>query len=223
MIIRCENVGKTIRGVEVLRDISITMESGKVYGFWGKNGCGKTMLMRVISGLIRPTTGKVFFDDKVLWKDISFPESMGIMIENPAFLNEYTGYDNLKILASIKERIGEREIRQTLTDVGLDPDDKRKYRKYSLGMKQRLGVACAVMEKPAVVILDEPINALDESGVELVRKLFTRLKECGSLVIVACHDREEMNILADEIFVMGEGRIERKEEVAKDGKTNAAP
>lgn len=220
MIVKCESIGKIIRGVEVLKDINIVMESGKVYGFWGKNGCGKTMLMRVISGLIRPTTGSVSFDEKVLWKDISFPESMGIMIENPAFLNEYTGYDNLKILASIKERIGEKEIRQTLADVGLDPDDKRKYRKYSLGMKQRLGVACAVMENPAVVILDEPINALDESGVELVRKLFVRLKERGSLVIVACHDREEMNILADEIFVMGEGRVERKEKVEKHVETD---
>ena len=164
----CEHVCKDIKGTRVLDDINLELEGGKVYGLWGKNGCGKTMLMRCLCGFIQPTSGRVLVEGKELWKDISFPESVGVLIENPSFLNEYTGFQNLQILASIRKQIDEKVIREMLRCVGLDPYDRRKYRKYSLGMKQRLGIACAVMESPKLIILDEPINALDESGVKLV-------------------------------------------------------
>ena len=135
------------------------------------NGSGKTMLMRAISGLILPTSGKVYINDKELGRHISFPPSIGILIENPSFISNYTGFKNLKILASIQNRISDDEIRDAIRKVGLDPDDKRTFKKYSLGMKQRLGIAAAIMERPDIVILDEPINALDEAGAGLIKGL----------------------------------------------------
>lgn len=207
MYIELCDISKTIKGATVLKDINLRFEGGKVYGLKGKNGCGKTMLMRVISGLIKPTTGMVDINGKKLWKDIGFPESIGTLIENPSFIDGYTGYKNLKMLADIKGVIGESEVREAIEKVGLDPDDKRKYRKYSLGMKQKLGIACAFMENPDIVIMDEPINAIDQSGVELVRKILDDLKKTGKIIIIACHDADEMNMLADEIIHMEEGKI----------------
>ena len=207
MKIEIQNLCKTIKKVPILQDITVTFESGKIYGLKGKNGSGKTMLMRAISGLIIPNSGTINIDGEILGKDISFPRSIGILIENPSFLGNYTGYKNLEMLASIQNRIGEDEIRETLAEVGLDPDDKRTYRKYSLGMKQRLGIAAAIMEKPDIVILDEPINALDESGALKVREILWKLRDNGSIIILACHDAEELNLLSDEIYHIAEGKI----------------
>lgn len=207
MIIEICDYEKEIQKTPVLRKVNLTMESGVCYGFQGKNGCGKTMLMRAIAGLIFPTMGCVKVDGKVIGKDISFPESMGILIENPAFLPGFTGMKNLQLLADIRGKVGEEEIRKTLQEVGLDPDDKRKYRKYSLGMKQRLGIAAAFMEEPELIILDEPINAIDANGVEQVKQMIRKAKERGALLIVACHDKEELYSLADEIVVIEEGRV----------------
>lgn len=198
---------KVIRGVTILENVNLVLESGKCYGLKGKNGSGKTMLMRAVSGLINSTKGKVMIDGEVLGKDISFPRSIGVLIENPAFIANYTGYKNLELLACIKNKIGREEIRQKIIDVGLDPDDKRKYRKYSLGMKQKLGIACAFMEKPDIIILDEPINAIDEAGVEKVKEMIDKAKERGAIIITACHDAEELNELSDEIIQISEGRI----------------
>lgn len=209
MYIECQKVEKEIRGVTVLHDIDVRFEAGIVYGLWGKNGCGKTMLMRILCNLIHPTKGKVLVDGKELGKNCGYPVSIGALIENPAFLNEYTGFDNLWTLASIQGRVGPEKVRRAIQMAGLDPDDKRKYRKYSLGMKQRLGIACAIMEEPEIVILDEPINAIDENGVKQVREILNELKERGTLVIIACHDKEEMSLLADEIYLMAEGTIVR--------------
>ncbi len=207
MILELRDISKKIHGVTILQDINLVLNPGTIYGLWGKNGCGKTMLMRVMSGLIRPTKGSVCYDGKVLGKEMDFPESIGLLLENPAFLNAYTGLENLKALAEIKGIIGEDKIRETLKQVGLDPDDKRKYRKYSLGMKQRLGIACAIMEEPDLILLDEPINAIDEKGAEEIKKLIVALKEKGKLIVVACHDREDLKFLADEIIYMAEGKI----------------
>ncbi len=207
MYIELKDVKKDIRKATVLKDINVRFESGKVYGLQGKNGCGKTMLMRIICGLIKPTQGSVDINGKILWKDMSFPKSIGTLIENPAFIDGYTGFKNLKILASIKGKITDDDIRDAITRVGLDPDDKRKYRKYSLGMKQKLGIACAFMEYPDIVILDEPINAIDKDGVVLARAILDDLKKRDKIIIIACHDAEEMKILADEIIQMEEGRI----------------
>ena len=203
---------KEIHGVRILDDVNLTLEGGHIYGLRGKNGSGKTMFMRCLCGLIYPSSGNVSVNGQELGKIISFPESVGVLIENPAFLDCYTGFQNLKIIAMLRSRIDDADIRATLCEVGLDPDDKRKYRKYSLGMKQRLGIACAIMERPDIIILDEPINALDENGVELVRKLLVDLKQQGKLIIVACHDNEELESLADTIYSVKEGRITLEEE-----------
>ena len=165
------------------------------------------MLMRTICGLIRPTSGVVKFDDKILGKDYSFPPSIGVLIENPAFIPEYSAFKNLKVLASINSKVTDNEIKEVLEQVGLNPNDKKIYKKFSLGMKQKLGIANAVMGSPKVVLLDEPINAIDENGVENVRKIIAKLKEKGSIIIVACHDKEELEFLSDEIYTIFEGKI----------------
>jgi ABC-2 type transport system ATP-binding protein len=206
-VVRLEDYCKSFKSAEVLKHINLTLESGKVIGLKGKNGSGKTMLMRAISGLILPTSGKVYINDKELGRQISFPPSIGILIENPSFISNYTGFKNLKILASIQNRISDDEIRDAIRKVGLDPDDKRTFKKYSLGMKQRLGIAAAIMERPDIVILDEPINALDEAGAGLIKGLLDELKANGSLIIIACHDTEELNYLSDEIYEIYDGEI----------------
>ena len=198
---------KIIRGVTILDHVNLVFESGKCYGLKGKNGSGKTMLMRAVSGLISPTEGKVVIDGETLGKEISFPRSIGVLIENPAFIENYTGYKNLELLASIQHKIGKEEIRKAMLDVGLNPDDKRKYRKYSLGMKQKLGIASAFMENPDIIILDEPINAIDEAGVKNVKQMLNEAKERGAVIITACHDAEELQELSDEIIQISEGRI----------------
>lgn len=206
-VVRLEDYCKSFKSAEVLKNINLTLESGKVIGLKGKNGSGKTMLMRAISGLILPTSGKVYINDKELGRHISFPPSIGILIENPSFISNYTGFKNLKILASIQNRISDDEIRDAIRKVGLDPDDKRTFKKYSLGMKQRLGIAAAIMERPDIVILDEPINALDEAGAGLIKGLLDELKANGSLIIIACHDTEELNYLSDEIYEIYDSEI----------------
>ena len=210
-VVRLEHYTKNFKKVTVLDDINLTLESGKVIGLKGKNGSGKTMLMRAISGLILPTSGKVFINDKELGKQISFPPSIGLLIENPSFIANYTGFKNLKILASIQNKISDEEIREAIRKVGLKPDDPRTFKKYSLGMKQRLGIAAAIMEKPDIVILDEPINALDEAGAELIKGILDELKANGSLIIIACHDTEELNYLSDEVYEIYEGQLVDKE------------
>ena len=205
--IKISNLSKKIRGSQVLTDINLELKGGTVYGVSGKNGCGKTMLMRSICGLIKPTQGEIEINGKILWKDISFPQSIGALIENPAFLGGYTGFENLRILADIKGIATNEQIKETIAKLGLDPEDKRKYRKYSLGMKQKLGIACAIMEKPDVIILDEPINAIDEKGVTLVEEVLNELKEEGKIILIACHDKEELELLSDTIFYMEEGKI----------------
>lgn len=206
MNIEVRNLSKTIKGATVLNGVDLSLEGGRVYGLRGKNGSGKTMLMRALAGLIRPTVGEVIVDGRPLAAG-EFPPSVGIMIENPAFVGKYTGFRNLKYLAGIRNEIGDIDIERVLAEVGLDPHDKRTFKKYSLGMKQRLGIACAVMENPELLLLDEPINALDPAGVEMVQRLVARQKERGAIVVVACHDAEELDDLADEIYLMAEGRI----------------
>lgn len=210
MYIQLKDVSKSIKGAQVLNNISLRFESGKVYGLKGKNGSGKTMLMRAICGLIR-TKGEIDINGEILGKQISFPRSVGVLIENPAFISSYTGRKNLSVLASIQNKIGEKEITETLQLVGLDPDDKRTFRKYSLGMKQRLGIAAAVMENPDLIILDEPINALDENGAEQVRELLRINKERGAIILLACHDSEELTFLSDEIISISDGEITGRE------------
>lgn len=202
-----DHVSKTIKGIDILTDISMVLTSGHIVGFRGVNGSGKTMLMRLISGLIRPTNGTVSIDGKVLSKDISFPPSIGTLIENPAFLDGYSGFENLRILASIHNRITSENIKATISAVGLDPESYKAYRKYSLGMKQRLGIAAAVMEHPELILLDEPTNALDVDGVAMVKEIIQKEKDRGALIILCCHDSEVLNALADEVYHIQEGKL----------------
>lgn len=207
MEIKITSLTKKIGKSVVLENINLEFKGGRIYGLRGKNGSGKTMLMRVISGLILPTSGNVEINGRILGKDMSFPESIGILLENPAFIDSFSGYRNLKALADINRLISEEDIKETIQRVGLNPEDKKKYKKYSLGMKQRLGIAAAVMEKPEIILLDEPINALDESGVKEIRDLLFELKSEERIIIVACHDREELEYLADEIIEISDGKI----------------
>lgn len=210
MKIEVVNADKYIKKSLILKGVNLTLEGGKIYGLQGPNGGGKTMLMRLLCGLIRPTEGKVLIDGKRLGTDMDFPDSLGLLIENPAFLSNYTGLQNLCLLARLRNRVGETQLRQTLTDVGLSPDDKRKYRKFSLGMKQRLGIAAAVMEQPELILLDEPTNALDDRGVEQICDLIRRERDRGALIVLACHDANVLESLGDEIFYVHDGLVERK-------------
>ena len=205
--IELEDVCKSIKRAEVLKNIQVSFEGGRIYGLKGYNGSGKTMLMRMIAGLILPTQGCVKINGKVLGKELTFPDSIGILIENPAFLDAYTGLQNLKILADIKKIITEREMAETLEVVGLDPKDKRKYRKYSLGMKQRLGIAAAVMEHNGILLIDEPTNALDTEGVKMAKELLQKERDRGAAVIMACHDLSILEEICDEIYTIEKGML----------------
>ena len=206
MSIEFKNVSKKLGNNIVINDINIEIKKGIVTGLKGINGSGKTMMMRLIAGLIYATKGEVVIDGKVLGKDISFPPSIGLMLENPAFLPGYNGFDNLKMLASIKGEIKDEKIDEVLETVGLAAIDK-KYRKYSLGMKQRLGIAAAIMEEPDIILLDEPTNSLDASGQEMVREIVAREKERGATVILSCHDSALLESMCDEIFNIEVGEI----------------
>lgn len=207
MKIIIKNYTKKLSHNYVLSDINIELESGKIYGFVGKNGSGKTMLMRAICGLILPTTGYVEIDGKIVGKDISFPENVGALIENPGFIPSYSGFRNLKVLAQIKNKITNDKIVETLEKVGLEPNDRKSFRKYSLGMKQKLGIAAAIMEDPELLILDEPFNGLDEDSVNNIRNLIIESKRQNNIIILSCHDSQEIDILCDEIVEIKSGKI----------------
>ena len=211
MNISIEHVTKKIKDATVLKDICLEMKGGTVYGLQGKNGSGKTMLMRAISGPIRPTSGRIVINGEQLHKNISIPRSIGLLLENPSLLPEYDASQNLKLLAKMQGGVPEEEIRQLIRDVGLEDAGHKKVEKYSLGMKQRLGIAAAILGSPDIILLDEPINAIDGEGVEEIRSLILSLKNEKRIIIVACHDKEEMNLLADEIVHLRDGRIEGQE------------
>ena len=205
--IKIQNVSKKIKRNMVLRNISIEINKGEIIGLSGENGSGKTMLMRLIIGLVFPSEGEIIIQGKVLGKDIEFPENVGFLIENPAFLDYCSGFENLKILADIRRVVSDEEIYQTLKRVGLESDNRKKYKKYSLGMKQRLGIACAILEKPDILVLDEPTNALDENGIELLKQIIREEKQRGTTILLSCHDKLFLEEMADRIYEMHNGRI----------------
>ena len=215
-MIKIEGVTKSIKGSMVLENVSMTAESGVVTGLSGINGSGKTMLMRVIAALVKPSDGMVEIDGKLLWRDMAFPDSVGALIENPAFLDTYTGFANLEMIASIRNRGGKDRIGEVIRKVGLDPDDKKKYRKYSLGMKQRLGIAAAILEEPEIVLLDEPTNALDSAGVDILKDIVFEEKARGATVVITCHDQVILHELADKVYFMESGRIVGYEDVGEE-------
>lgn len=209
--IEVRNLCKTINKNMVLDNINLHMVSGQVYGFQGINGSGKTMFMRALIGLIHPTSGKILIDQKELGKDMDFPKSIGFLLENPTFLDMYSGPDNLRLLAGVDNNISadmiNKEIDSLIEEVGLKSAGNKKYKKYSLGMKQRLGIAAAVLGNPDIVVLDEPTNALDDDGKDMVKRIVKMQKERGALVIISCHEMQTLEELSDEIVRLKEGRI----------------
>lgn len=192
---------------EILKHINLTLEAGRIYGLVGKNGSGKTMLMKCICGFVQPTEGEVRIDGRLIGKDVDFPPDTGIIIETPGFIPYYTGFQNLRFLAGINHRITDKEIKEALIQCGLEPDLKLTVRKYSLGMRQRLGIAQAIMEHPRFLILDEPTNGLDYQGVEEIRRLVLHLKEQGTTILMASHNAEDIQVLCDSVWEMIYGTL----------------
>lgn len=206
-IIQVKNASLTIGKYQILSGINLDIERGKITGLVGRNGSGKTMLMKCICGFIKVTSGKILVYNKVVRKDMDFPEDMGIIIETPGFIPYYSGYRNLKILADLKGKIGKDEIYQSMRLVGLDPTKRLAVKKYSLGMRQRLGLAQAIMEQPHILILDEPFNGLDQEGLEEMRQYLLNLKENGKTIVISSHSREDIELLCDATYQMDHGRI----------------
>ena len=208
-MISIENLNKQFKNQLVLNNINMKFSNGHIYGIIGRNGSGKTVLLKCICGFLKPTTGVISVNHKIVGKDIDFPENLGFIIETPGFLLNYSGYKNLKYLASIRKKIDGNEIKESMSLVGLDSADKKHVGKYSLGMRQRLGIAQAIMEKPDILVLDEPMNALDKNGVEEMRRLFLKMKSEGKLILLTSHNREDIEILCDGVYEMEEGILNK--------------
>lgn len=207
-IIKAEHVTKRFGDAVVLNDVTVNFCRGKIHGIVGRNGSGKTMLMKCICGFSTPTEGSVTVDGKVVGKDIEIPDNIGVIIETPGFITNYSGYKNLKLLASVRNKISAEKIADTMKKTGLDAASKKHVGKYSLGMRQRLGIAQAIMEEPDILILDEPMNGLDYDGVREMRELFLSLKEQGTTIVLASHNREDIDILCDCVYEMDKGSLE---------------
>lgn len=213
-MISVNNITKRYGENEVLSDISVELDYGNIYGLVGRNGCGKTMLMKCICGFVKPSSGKIEIDGKVLGRDMDVPENMGLIIENPGFIPNYSGYKNLSLLASVRGTTGKKEILEYMEMVGLDGKSKKHVGKYSLGMRQKLGIVQAIMEKPKLLLLDEPMNGLDRKSVELVRNLIKRTAKDGALVLLSSHNKEDIDTLCDVVYHMEDGMIIDKPAVA---------
>lgn len=219
--IEMKNVTKKINGNLVLNDINLNFEKGKIYGIKGKNGSGKTMLFRAICGFIK-TEGTVVVNGKIVGKNGAYPENVGVLLENPGFLPNYSGFKNLKYLAEINKKIDDDEIKNTMKAVGLNPDEKKSFKKYSLGMKQKLGIVQAIMEYPDVIILDEPINALDEESVKKINLIMEDFRKDNKVVLISNHNNEELEAICNEIYTIDNGKICNKKIIRGniDEKTN---
>lgn len=209
-IIDVYRVTKTYKGVKVLDNVSVQFGFGRIHGIIGRNGSGKTMLIKAICGLIIPDTGHVMVGGRVVGKDMDFPENIGVIIETPGFLPSESAYKNLAYLASLRGKIGREEIYNAIRRVGLNPFDKKHVGKYSLGMRQRLGIAQAIMENPDILILDEPMNGLDKNGVEDIRRLLLEFKAEGKTIILVSHNSEDISALCDTVYEMESGKISVK-------------
>ena len=202
------HVSKSFKNEQVLTDINLELTDNKIYGFIGRNGSGKSVLFKMICGYIFADKGQISINGKIIGKDMDFPENLGALIENPGFIWYQSGFANLWYLARIQNKINKEKVRATIQRVGLDPDSKKWVGKYSLGMKQRLGIAQAIMEDPDILILDEPMNGLDEKGVEDMRKLLLEYRAPGRIILLTSHNREDIEMLCDEVFSMRGGKIE---------------
>lgn len=206
-MIELKHVTKIIKKNIILDDVSFSFENGKVYGLYGENGSGKTMLLRTLGGLIVPTQGEVISDGKRLHQDISFPDNTGIVIEHMELLPKFSARENLRLLAKVRGKATESDIDEALLRVGLDPQLKKKVKKYSLGMKQRLNIAQAIFEKQTTILLDEPTNALDEEGVKLIYRIVEEEKRRGAVIVIATHHKEDLVKICDQVIRISHGRI----------------
>lgn len=207
--ISVKNLTKKFKEAVVLNDVSVDFETGKVHGLIGRNGSGKTMLMKCICGIVPPTSGEIYVNEQRIGKDTDIPKNVGVIIETPGFIPNYSAYNNLKFLAILNKKIGKTEIRNAISSVGLNPDDKKHVGKFSLGMRQRLGLAQAIMEDPDLFILDEPMNGLDKDGVKDMRQYLLDLKAKGKTILIASHSAEDIDILCDTVCEMDKGHLEQ--------------
>jgi len=205
-----ENVSKTFKDKTVLQPLDLTVERGTITGFIGRNGSGKTVLFKLICGLLLPSTGSVTVDGVRLGKDADFAPNTGVLIETPGFIGYESGLRNLRDLAAIRKKINTAQVKDAIRAVGLDPEDKKRVGKYSLGMRQRLGIAQAIMEDPSLLILDEPMNGLDKDGVADMRVLFRALRNEGKTILLASHSAEDIDLLCDAVYELDNGKMERK-------------
>lgn len=210
-VIVIDKLTKSFKGKTVLEDVNMRLQEGRIYGIVGDNGSGKTVLLKLICGFMKPDSGTVTVNGKVIGKDADFPENTGIIIEAPGFLPNYSGMKNLEYLASIRGKIGKEQIESAMKTVGLDPSSKLRVGKYSLGMKQRLGIAQAIMEDQQLLILDEPMNALDKDAVEEMRKLFLRFKASGKTMLIVSHNEGDISTLCDEVYEFDGAKIKNRE------------
>lgn len=203
--LKIEHICKVIKGVSLLKDVSLTITKGHIYGIVGRNGSGKTVLLKCICGFMPITSGKILQDGVEIGKDTEFIRDTGFIIENPSFLSGKSGLKNLKYLAGIRKKANEERLRECMKIVGLDPTNDKTVGKYSLGMRQRLGIAQVLMEDPDFILLDEPMNGLDNEGVVQMRELFIKLKQQGKTFLVVSHNRDDIEALCDEVYEMDAG------------------
>ena len=206
-IIQGDYLSKSFGKATVLNNINVSFSKGQIHGIVGRNGSGKTLLMKCICGFLKPTEGTVTVSGKVVGKDVEIPEDIGVIIETPGFVTNYSGYKNLKLLASVRGRISREDIEKAMELVNLDPKSRKHVGKYSLGMRQRLGIAQAIMENPKILILDEPMNGLDNDGVKHIRNVLLEMKKQGTTILLASHNREDISVLCDKVYEMDKGII----------------
>ena len=209
MKLEIKNLSKKFKDVYVLKDINLTFESGKIYGFTGRNGSGKSVLLKIICGFYTPSTGEVLLDNYNYILNNDFPKSTRCLIEKPNFLPDLTGYENLKLLASIENKIGDKEIMNTIEKLNLKEEINKKYSKYSLGTKQKLGIAQVLMEDPKLIVLDEPLNGIENDTAKEVRKILNKEKKKDKIIIVASHIKEDIDTLADVVYNIDNGIVEK--------------
>ncbi len=206
-MIQIKDLNLIIKNKKILENINVSFKQGQIHGLIGRNGSGKTMLMKCICGFVKPSSGKVIVNNQIIGKDCDFPKNVGIIIETPNFIPYYSGFKNLKLLADLNNKISNEDIKKSMERVGLNPNLKLHIRKYSLGMRQRLGLAQAIMENPDILILDEPTNALDKDGVADIRTYLKELKEEGKTIVIASHSTEDIDTLCDTVHEMDKGII----------------
>lgn len=211
MKIEIKNVSKKFKDIEVLKNVTMTLESGHIYGFIGHNGSGKSVLLKLICAFLKPSQGEILFNGENVINNNKFPPSTRALIETPNFISELSGVENLELLAEIQHKIGEKEIEEALKKVGLEENKNKKYHKYSLGMKQKLGIAQVLMEDPDILILDEPFNGLDEKSASQIRNILVQEKQKGKLIILATHIKEDMNVLCDKMYKFDSGTVTEEE------------